>query len=152
MIVVLVILAILAAMLVPALLGWINEARKKQYQIEARNIYMGAQAVADEAYSTFALGESGTIADLQDYLNTDAAKKRIHELADVDTDDLAFSGLKSPANYSGDAERTAYVIGDMQVVFWSQNGKQVGATLQNGKWNIKEGTTAPQYETEAKKD
>ena len=46
-----VILAILAAILVPALLGWIDNARTKQYVLDARNVYMATQAVIDEKYA-----------------------------------------------------------------------------------------------------
>ena len=48
---VLVILAILAAILVPALLGWIDKAREKQYVLDARSVYVATQAAVDEYYA-----------------------------------------------------------------------------------------------------
>lgn len=51
LIVVLVILAILAAIMVPALLGWIDKAKEKQVVLEARTVYLAAQTVASEEYS-----------------------------------------------------------------------------------------------------
>lgn len=51
LIVVLVILAILAAILVPALLGWIDKAKEKQYVLDARSLYMAAQAKLSEKYA-----------------------------------------------------------------------------------------------------
>ena len=45
MIVVMVILTVLAAILIPGLLGWIDEAKGKQYVLSARSIYMSAQAI-----------------------------------------------------------------------------------------------------------
>ena len=50
MIVVLVILAILAAILVPALLGWIDKAKEKQVVLDARSAYLAAQTLASEEY------------------------------------------------------------------------------------------------------
>ena len=51
MIVVMVILTVLAAILIPGLLGWIDEARGKQYVLSARSIYMSAQAIESEKYA-----------------------------------------------------------------------------------------------------
>ena len=51
MIVVLVILAILAAILVPALLGYIDEAKQKQLVLHGKSVYTAAQAVASELYA-----------------------------------------------------------------------------------------------------
>ncbi|MCR5587636.1 MAG: hypothetical protein K6F77_08945, partial [Lachnospiraceae bacterium] len=49
--VVIVILAILAAALVPALLGYIDEARKSSYNEEAHSILTALQVVEDEKYA-----------------------------------------------------------------------------------------------------
>ena len=51
LIVVIVILAILAAALVPALLGYIDEARKSSYNEEAHSILTALQVVEDERYA-----------------------------------------------------------------------------------------------------
>jgi len=50
LIVVLVILAILAAIMVPALLGWIDKANEKTSAAQARAVYVSAQATATELY------------------------------------------------------------------------------------------------------
>lgn len=50
LIVVIVILAILAAILIPGLLKWIDEAKNKQYELEARSIFLAAQAELAESY------------------------------------------------------------------------------------------------------
>lgn len=50
LIVVIVILAILAAILIPGLLKWIDEARDKQYQLEARSIYMATEGELTKMY------------------------------------------------------------------------------------------------------
>lgn len=58
----LVILAILAAIMIPALTGWIDKAKEKQVMLDARNVEMATQAGLYQAYateSTFAKNESG---------------------------------------------------------------------------------------------
>ena len=50
LIVVLVILAILAAIMVPALTGWIDKAKEKQVALEARSVYLAVQTLASEEY------------------------------------------------------------------------------------------------------
>lgn len=52
LIVVLAILAILAAMLVPALTGYIDKANEKKYVAEARSAVVAAQTIASDYYST----------------------------------------------------------------------------------------------------
>ena len=50
LIVVLVILAILAAMIVPSLTGYIDSAREKRLIVQTRQAVMAAQVLFDEAY------------------------------------------------------------------------------------------------------
>ena len=51
LIVVLVILAILAAIMIPALTGWIDKAKEKQVMLDARNFEMAAQAALYQEYA-----------------------------------------------------------------------------------------------------
>ncbi len=51
LIVVLVILGILAAIMVPSLIGWIDKAKEKQYLLEARSVVLGAQTILTEEYA-----------------------------------------------------------------------------------------------------
>ena len=51
-IVVLVILAILAAFTIPAMLGFVNDARSKAQIAEAREVYVAAQSAATESATT----------------------------------------------------------------------------------------------------
>lgn len=52
LIVVLVIIAILAAMLIPAMTGYINKAKEKSITSETRQAVMAAQTLVDEKYAT----------------------------------------------------------------------------------------------------
>lgn len=133
LIVVLVILAILAAMLLPALLGWIDEARNKQYVLEARSVYMAAQAVADEKYAS---GE-----DALDIGEKDVDK--IQKLADValvgtsaDGDlQILTSAFMAPSG-SETSKHDEFTIAGMEVQFQSKDGKFVDASLVNGEWTV----------------
>ncbi len=125
LIVVLVILAILAAILVPALLGWIDEAKKKQYVLEARSIYMAAQAVADEKYAEDATAL--TVADL----NT--ASPRIITLSDVKFVRFIDGTVKTKV---GDDKHAPFTITGLGMFFQSQDGTYVGARLTGGTWEV----------------
>lgn len=59
LIVVLVILAILAAIMVPQLVGYIDRAKDKQYEVRCRNILIAAQTLLDEEYATVAKNTGG---------------------------------------------------------------------------------------------
>ena len=63
LIVVLVILAILAAIMVPALLGWIDKAKEKEILLEGRSVYLAAQTLASEAYGAPASADDGPVLD-----------------------------------------------------------------------------------------
>lgn len=65
-IVVLVILAVLAAAAIPTMLGFVNDARDKQYIAEARTVYVAAQTVATEQFAVKGtdFDTSGTVAGL----------------------------------------------------------------------------------------
>lgn len=89
----LVILAILAALLIPALTGYIDRAKEKNVIAETRQCVMAAQTLYDEAYAN--VKKNGTAAIPSD---TD-----ILELADLtgkgtlgtgDTDKVQFKGNK----------------------------------------------------------
>lgn len=79
MIVVMVILTILAAILIPSLLGWIDEAKGKQYILNARSVYMSAQAIESEKYAAW----DGTVAGANHNLS-DQDKARILRMADAE--------------------------------------------------------------------
>lgn len=87
MIVVLVIIAILAAITIPALLKYIDKARDKQVLIDTRAICMATQSAMTEAYATDHLKSiSGN--EISKYFvayksGTDAQKKYYQEIVDL---------------------------------------------------------------------
>lgn len=58
-IVVLVVLAILAAFTIPAMLGFVEDARSKAAIAEAREVYVAAQAAATELYPEYSAYDDG---------------------------------------------------------------------------------------------
>lgn len=81
-IVVLVILAILAAIMIPALTGWIEKAKQKTMVTEARTILLAAQTAASEHYSDADKGRNG----MQDgyHMMSTAAGSDAAELAEIE--------------------------------------------------------------------
>lgn len=121
LIVVIVILAILAALLIPALLGWIDKAKEEQYALEARNIYLAAQAQISEAYA------AGTSANAITY-----DVEEIKTMADV----KAISSLTVSLHGTG-TDKADYEITGMTVSFTSSNDKTVTGVLQpNKSWTF----------------
>ena len=127
-IVVMVILTLLAAILVPSLLGWIDEAKGKQYILSARSIYMSAQAIESEKYAAW----DGTSANANHNLS-DSDKARIMRMADVEgaeiisvqfeSDTLGGSGASSNHGY--------YTIVGITVRYES-----VTVILADGIWTV----------------
>lgn len=146
LIVVLVILAILAAILVPALLGWIDEARNKQYVLEARSVYMAAQAVADEEYAKGSIGSSETLIDKIGGTGSDAAgatakEKNVHRIETLaDVTGLNIVGIGTTGSSLTTDPHGMYEINTMRIQFKSGD-TYVGATLDKGTWTVNTSTT-----------
>lgn len=128
LIVVMVILTLLAAILVPSLLGWIDEAKGKQYILSARSVYMSAQAIESEKYAVW----DGTMAGA-DHSLTDYDKERILRMADAEdaqimdvsfeSDSLSEEGAASNHGY--------YTINGIVVQYGS-----ITVTLKDGMWTV----------------
>lgn len=131
-IVVLVILAILAAAMIPTMLGYVTEARGKAYADEARVVYNAAQTLATEMA---ALGSSNE--DIENLLN-DAADgtvegefddtlatmgSRYHTLvgadinAQIEADDTEGKGyqIEMSEDIAGSLAKVIYIRGDYRV-------------------------------------
>ncbi len=84
LIVVMLILAILAGMFIPSLIGYIEKASESELQIETRQLYQAAQVVATENYKN-----GGFSCENLDLVNaetsTDKKIKEFVRLAEVDT-------------------------------------------------------------------
>ena len=132
-IVVLVILAILAAAMIPTMLGYVTEARGKAYADEARVVYNAAQTLATEMA---ALGHSNEVIEAclndaadgtMDESYTDETLKtmgsRYHTLvgddinAQIEADDTDGKGyqIEMNENIAGSLAKVIYIRGDYKV-------------------------------------
>lgn len=126
LIVVIVILAILAAILIPGLLKWIDEAKDKQYQLEARSIYMATEAELAKKYNT-----DGKLDATITIKHADAN----NPLADIDK----LSGLTvNKVVATVDTTKANGTLTKFETEFTSAaNGSQkIKATWSNDAWSI----------------
>ena len=130
LIVVLVILAIMAALLAPALLGYIDKARTSKYLEECRSIYTAAQAIYDEHYAkgknTFTFNTNGD--DLEE-LN-----KLVYPTVATS---ITIKTLEEKKGANAD-EKDTYIIDYISALtFTSQDGSTVTANQDNqGNWTV----------------
>ncbi len=88
LIVVLVILTILGAITVPALTGWIDKAKQKQAEVNARSVYLAAQTVVAECYAqldpeTFETEFTNGLTVTNENTDTDTTEGAIVSLAGI---------------------------------------------------------------------
>ena len=112
---VLVILAILAAIMVPALTGWIDKAKERQDVINARSAYLAAQTIASEMYATN------------------------DKLAAKDFDDTVIAKITTLAEVNGTVKITGVVKGKITGMTYKgagDNGKEYTYDSEKNGWNF----------------
>lgn len=128
MIVVMVILTVLAAILIPGLLGWIDEAKGKQFVLSARSIYMSAQAIESEKYAAW----DGTVAGANHNLS-EQDKARILKMADAQ--EATIESIEFESNTLGgngaSSNHSYYTIVGITVRFDTAT-----VTLSDGMWTV----------------
>lgn len=105
LIVVLVILALLAAILVPALLGYIDKAKKEKNYQAAQEVHTAVQALATESYGKGNATPEVKLADIKDLAGID-------DLAEV------IVKWKTP---TGADKKTGFQVDEMSVKFKSDS-------------------------------
>lgn len=128
MIVVMVILTVLAGILIPGLLGWIDEAKGRQYVLSARSIYMSAQAIQSEKYAAW----DGTAAGASHNL-TEADQERILRMADAE--DAVITGVVFESNSLG-GEGASSNHGYFTIVGITVQFEGATVTLSDGIWTV----------------
>jgi len=109
LIVVLVILAILAAIMVPALLGYIDRARESQYVLNAKSALTAAQAELSSLYGSTTDPNAVSWDDTNN--RPSVAGKRIKDTADVPADVLTIGvGYVYAEGLTGSNAHSAYTI------------------------------------------
>ncbi|URN84606.1 type II secretion system protein [Acetobacterium wieringae] len=122
-IVVLVILAILAAFTIPAMLGFVNDAKKKAAIAEQREIYVAAQAIATEHFAKEGLKAGGTALGMT--ITSDLPVES--EATNLGSAAVSASGATGVA-----LELKNYLNGDIVA-----NTTGTGATTNNSTWTVK---------------
>lgn len=125
LIVVIVILAILAAILVPALLGYIDKAKQQQIVLNGKSVLTAAQAEASSAYAKSAAPSS-------------ISTSEILKVADVaNVCDSFVIGFKA-AYASGTALTSQHDAYTVSYVAYTENGKTIyynlDSTTNVGTW------------------
>lgn len=87
LIVVLVIIAILAALLIPALTGYIDKAKEKDIIAETRSTVMATQTLVDEAYAGVDV-DSNDVQVGSATAKVNVTKEEIAKLAEVDVKNI----------------------------------------------------------------
>ena len=126
LIVVLVILAIMAALLAPALLGYIDEARSTKYLEECRSISTALQAIEDELY---AKGSSPLTASV----TAEAEGSKLNKLV-YPTKVIAYE-----LEYkTGSKKKDGYIIKRVKsLTFISQDTSKIVASQDDsGEWTV----------------
>lgn len=125
LIVVIVILAILAAILVPSLIGWIDKAKEEQYAIEARSAYLATQTIISEKYANSTNPfTAGNAVD-------ETTREEVKKLSGVDVTAVT---VTSYVNASGTNSEKNTIKG-MTVTFNpARGGSPVTMELKNGAW------------------
>lgn len=134
LIVVLAILAILAAMLVPALTGYIDKANEKKVITTARQYYVAAQTVVSEAYAN---GDEITGITVSISGNKFGSSIQIgNDTDETPEDNKYFQSFLNLAELTDDTSYI-YVIFSNQTVysFYVKIGNKQAA-LSNGKWTV----------------
>ncbi len=124
LIVVLVILAILAAALVPSLLGYIDRARESKYFEEGHAIYTALQVVEDEQYAKGAEPLTSVAA------TSTAVLTEVNAM--VDPSKLKTATITTKA--TGGKTHADYTITGLVIEFTSQDGSDVKLTMADGTW------------------
>lgn len=118
-IVVLVILAILAAAMIPALTGYIDKANQKTAISEARNVVTAAQTLASEKY---ALGGKSSIGTWETAENNKANTVSTKD-GKIDMSNVRYAGVLELADIVVETEGSKLIGGYIESLDVSDNGK-----------------------------
>lgn len=141
LIVVLVILAILAAFTIPAMLGFVDDARSKASVAEGREIYVAVQAASSEETSKDK--DSTLVADDQDKI-----EKQTKNLVGDDIDNLTVNVKVAD---SGNADKPGGAKHATALVASNGTVKETKYVDQSGKYLITIKTTASGNSTDIEK-
>ena len=109
LIVVLVIIAILAAMLIPALTGYIDKAKDKDIIAETRSAVMATQTLVDEEYAGKAVGSAVVVG--AENVTVDKIKKLAEIDGTIDETEVKITdGKVTELVYEKDGKTCTYLV------------------------------------------
>jgi type IV pilus assembly protein PilA len=128
-IVVLVILAILAAFLIPSMLGFVNDAKKKAAVAEQREIYVAAQAIATEQFAKYG--------DTQAAINLGMTSPTAAGVEATKLGSDAVFAVASDATSGADYDMKNYLNGDIVANNPGAGTGHTGKTTADSTWTVK---------------
>ena len=136
LIVVLAILAILAAMLVPALTGYIDKANEKKVIATARQYYVAAQTVVSEAYANWDEINEIIVSISDNKIGQFSSIQIGNDTDETPEDNKYFQSFLNLAELTDDTSLIRVIsynqtVNDFYVVIGNKQ-----ATLSNGKWTV----------------
>ena len=137
MIVVLVILAILAAILVPALLGYIDEAKNKQLELHGKSVYTAAQAVASKMYGSSVKVDGGaTDKKMGTETGADYFKAQVKKISEIDTFGANATDAVAYIKFTAkpDTGATGHEPWTVDEIIYCEGDNAVKLTSSSGAW------------------
>lgn len=132
LIVVLVILALLAAILVPALLGYIDKAKKEKNYQAAQEVHTAVQALATESYGKGDTAPTMTLAQIKDLAG-------IEDLAEVFVK-WKSTGAKTKTDFQVEAMSVKFTSDSSNVYYTYSKGADGKYSWQSETTSIENGT------------
>ncbi|OFV70166.1 prepilin-type N-terminal cleavage/methylation domain-containing protein [Acetobacterium wieringae] len=154
-IVVLVVLAILAAFIIPTMLGFVADAKGKAYIAEAREVYVAAQAVATEYSGLLQMTDSDPYEwyGLTNCLgSTKIATRRDYDLKDPKTDPVIIRDYYTPRVQSS-LQMYRYLGNDITISKLDPMNAANITKLSAGEsaWTVTVGTDPDRHDTKTAK-
>lgn len=136
LIVVLAILAILAAMLVPALTGYIDKANEKKAIATARQYYVAAQTVVSEAYAEGDEIKGITVSISGNKIGKLSSIQIGNDTDETPEDNKYFQSFLNLAELTDDTSYIHVIFSNQTVYsFYVKIGNK-RVTLRNGEWIV----------------
>lgn len=122
-IVVLVILAILAAILIPSMVGWIDEANSKQANLEIRQVALAAKTAYTEVYAKYNLKTTDQVLYLKSKPSTAPANKEfIATVKNLLTSDTVFANISKITVADSKTLYVVYIKDNVKYMYSEANG------------------------------
>ncbi len=142
LIIVLVILAVLAAILVPALLGFVDKAKNKQSALDAKVIYEATQVYVDEKYAAGVLVKKTDGSDIEDKTATTAKSLQGNELNSLKDCGDAYTEITNTSGLTVKYIKVTTLDSSLSIneieIGYMKDGEKFAMVLDDGEWSASE--------------